>query len=45
MLTQIDWEITNYICEQVSTLGDRNVSADTSYFIQKRMLFDSKEDL
>ena len=45
IFTQIDWDIANSICEQESTLTNRNVSVDTSCLIKKRMLFDCKEDL
>ena len=45
IFTEIDWDIANSICEQGSTLADMNVSVDASCLIQKRMLFDFKEDL
>ena len=45
MFTQIDWGITDSVCEQGSILGDRNVSTNTSCLIQKVMLFNYKEDL
>ncbi|KAA0054283.1 uncharacterized protein E5676_scaffold45G00040 [Cucumis melo var. makuwa] len=45
IFTQIDWDITNSICEQRSTLANRDESVDTSCLIQKGMLFNCKEDL
>ncbi|KAA0054037.1 uncharacterized protein E6C27_scaffold318G001000 [Cucumis melo var. makuwa] len=45
IFTQIDWDITNSVCEQGSTLANRDESVDTSCLIQKGMLFDCKEDL
>ena len=33
IFTQIDWDIADSICERGSTLGDRNVSVDTSCLI------------
>ena len=42
IFTQIDWNIANSVCEQGSTLTDRNVYVDTSCLIQKGMIFDCK---
>ena len=36
---QTKWDITDSICEQGPTLGDRNASVDNSCLIQKGILF------
>lgn len=43
--TQIDWDIVDSICEQESTLRDRNVSVETSCLIQNGVLFNCIENL
>ena len=45
IFTQIEWEITDSVCEQGSTLEERGKCTDNSSIIQKGMVFDTKEDL
>uniref|UniRef100_A0A9I9EFI7 Transposase MuDR plant domain-containing protein n=1 Tax=Cucumis melo TaxID=3656 RepID=A0A9I9EFI7_CUCME len=45
IFTQIDWDIRNFVCEQGTTLANRDESVDTSCLIQKGMLFDCKKNL
>ena len=45
IFTQIEWEITDSVCEQESTLEERGKCTDNSSIIQKGMVFDTKEDL
>lgn len=45
IFTQIDWGTNNIICEQGSILEENERGLENSSLIQKRVLFNTKEDL